>query len=145
MSENVIIISVPTAGDGASAAATFAFVTRGYTPAHQSRASANDTVVNQNGTFQWYYDNGPGPLEWAPFEIICSDRFLRICGGSATQQKANLDYAWQYIGRLGLQDPLGAYQVLWAPGQALERGFRRYPARVGDPLEMLLAVQLIEG
>jgi hypothetical protein len=145
VSHDTIVLSVPTAGKGASAAATFLFFTRGYQAAHQGRASAVDTVVNQNGVFQWYYDNGPGPLEWSPFEIICSDRFSNICGGGATQQKANLDYAWQYIGRLGLQDPLGSYQVLWAPGQALERGFRAYPKQIGDPLEMLLTVQFVEG
>lgn len=138
-------MSVPTAGNGASAAATFLFVTRNYEPPHQGRAMAIDTIVNQNGVFQWIYDNGPGPWEWAPFDIICSDSFSNICGGGATQQYANALYLWQYIGRRGLQDPVGSYDVVWSPDQNLDRGFRRFPVNVGDPIELLLTVQLKEG
>ena len=66
---NPIILSVPTSGDGATAAATYVFYTAGYSPPRQGRSTGQDIVHNQNGVFKYRYDNGPNVYAWEPFQI----------------------------------------------------------------------------
>ena len=109
-----IILSVPTSGSGATAPATHSFYTTRYKPPHQSRASSSDWVRNQNGTFKYRTDNGPGPLLWEPFVIVISDRFSNILG-PATLQAARLEFLWRYTeGPMGFAAPEAVYRVDWS-------------------------------
>lgn len=143
---NVIVMSVPTSGNGATAAATFSFFTDGYKPPRQARAVAWDDVNNQNGHFRYRYDNGPAALSWEPFAVVCSDSpaITGLVGGSATQHYANLSFLWQYTASLGLRSPEGTYTVAW--GQAdMERRFTSFPSAAGDKFEFRVPITLVEG
>jgi hypothetical protein len=147
MNLQTILMSVPTSADGASAAATFRFVTSGYKRPHQGRSSSMDQVHNQNGVFRYIYDNGPNAWEWEPFSILLEDALAGVVGGAATQQKANLDYLWNWTGAIGLAAPEGTYVVGWDPSANYEPEFKRFPAEVGDKIvyEGRVTIQLIEG
>lgn len=141
-----IIISVPTypASPAPTPAATYAFMTSDYQPPQTERAIDSDIVINQNGRFKWVYDNGPGFMRWAPFNIRCEDAFLNLLGWAATRQYSNLFHAWSYPGKLGLKTPDGVYSVHWA-GQALEPQMRQYPLRATDVIEYTVVVQFEEA
>jgi hypothetical protein len=143
MNAQPIIISVPTYG--ATAAATYLFMTSDYKPPQAERALEFDVVVNQNGKFKWLYDNGPGFKKWSPFTIRCEDVFKPLVKGlSATQQYAALQHAWAHPGLLGLAAPDGTYSVHWSQG-ALEPELRQYPVQTGDPIEFSVTVQFEEA
>lgn len=140
---SIIILSVPTSGDGATAAATFAFFTSGYNPPRQPRAVNWDDVANQNGHFRYRYDNGPGPLTWGSFQLVFNDN-LGHAGPSATQQLANFEFLNQYTGILGMKAPEGTYSVAWGKGD-IEHRFNAYPTGVGDKYERRVVVSVVEG
>ena len=144
MQANEIILSVPTSGSGATAAATFSFFTSGYQVPRQGRSISADTVHNHNGIFTYVYDNGPNIRTWQPFEIVCSDKFLNYLG-AATQQHSRFEFLWNYTeGSITLQAPEGVYAVRWSD-QPLERRFARFPSAVGDKIEYRYQVNFEEG
>lgn len=148
MNPNTIIFSVPTSGGGATPAATYSFMSRGYKQPHQGRASGMDTIGNQNGSFRYIYDNGPGPYDWEPFELVLSDRFAGVAGGMATQQAANFLFLWSYTGPMGMRVPGGTYTVAWQPGMDLQREWLSFPTDVGDvrhTFESSVAIAIVEG
>ena len=132
MARNHIVLSVPTSGNGATAAATYSFFTSGYRPPRQSRSISRDVVHNQNGVFTYVYDNGPGVHQWDTFEIRIQDAFTNEVG-SATVQLQRLEFLWRYNeGPMGLRAPEGVYQVGWSD-QPMEKYFFDYPADTGSP------------
>lgn len=137
--ELFIILSVPTSGAGATAAATYSFASRGYKPPRQGRSIGFDDVHNQNGLFRYVYDNGPNNYTWEPFQIVVADEFGGL--GAATVQKDRLEFLWRYIGPIGMQAPDGTYTVTWSDA-ALEKSFESYPHAAGDKLRMALTVNL---
>ena len=139
---NLIVLSIPTSGNGATAAATFLFNTSGYNPPRQARAVGWDDVHNQNGHFRYRYDNGPGALSWSPFQLVFNDDFG--FAGSATQQYANFLFLNQYTGSLGLSAPEGSYQVAWGSSD-IEHRFNVFPHSAGDKYERRVVVNLVEG
>jgi len=139
---NIIILSVPTSGNGATAAATFAFFTSGYQPPRQTRAVNWDDVHNQNGHFRYRYDNGPGALTWGNFQLVFNDS-LAPAGPSATQMLANFNFLNQYTGAMGLAAPDGIYSVAWGKSD-LEHRFGQFPAGVGDKYERRVVVSIVE-
>jgi hypothetical protein len=140
-----ITLSVPTSGGGVTPAATFFFFTSGYSPPREGRSLGEDTVHNQNGVFRYRYDNGPNFREWGSFDIVCADEFTNVCGGGATQQQANLEFLWQYIGKMGLADPFGSYSVGWATDFGLQPRISGKIANVGDKLELRYEIELEEA
>lgn len=145
MRPNEIVFSVPTSGGGATPPATFSFMTSGYKVPRQGRSSGMDTVHNQNGVFRYFYDNGPNSRTWEPFAIVASDAFTSVAGGGATQQAANLDFLWQYVGPMGMQAPEGTYTVGWAPGTEYLPAFTRFPSEVGDKIELRTDINIVEA
>jgi hypothetical protein len=143
-----LILSVPTSAAGATAAATFSFFTTDYRPPRQPRMSSRDVVVNQNGIFPYDYDNGPGLHAWSPFTLSMTDEFPGFLP-SATQQRANLKFLWQYVeGGMRMEGPDGdVYDVHWAPGTDLERQFLARSGAAGDKqrAEQRIIVQFVEG
>lgn len=147
MNPNVITLSHATyvGASGATAAATYLFMTKELKPPEQDRYIDYDVVKNQNGNFKYLYDNGPGFRQWSPFSIICEDKFSSVVGGfTAAQQLAHLLELWDYPGVLIMATPDGVYNVHWAP-QNLGRNYRRFPASVSDPIEYEVVVQFEEG
>lgn len=148
MAEYPLILSVPTSLGGASAAATYSFLTSGYMPPRQPRDASFDSVHNQNGIFNYDYDNGPGPYQWNPFVVMMVDDFVSSGYGSATQQWANFLHLWNYIeGPLGMEAPDGVYSVKWAEGMQLERQFLSRHGAAGDKArrEYRTTIQLREA
>lgn len=144
MQANEIILSVPTSGGGATAAATFSFFTSGYRPPRQGRSISDDTVHNQNGIFVYVYDNGPNVHTWQPFQVVCSDKFENYLG-SATQQLSNFNFLWNYAeGSMTLRAPDGIYAVRWSDAP-LEKDFQQFPAQAGDKIAYRMQVNLKEG
>lgn len=139
--DNLIILSHATYG--ATAAATYRFVTSDYQPPTQERFIEQDVVKNQNGKFKYLYDNGPGFNKWQPFTIHCEKAFASELGASATVQLARLRQMWEHPGLLGLQGPDGVHTVHWAGDH--ERAFRVFPKRVTQALEFTVVVQFEEG
>lgn len=138
-----IILSVPTSGAGSTAAATFTFATVGYRPPRQLRATASDTVKNQNGVTKHVYDNGPGPYEFPQFQVAIHPETERALG-PVEDQWADLQFLWNYLeGPMGMQTPDGVYSVIWSPS-ALEPDFLRYPG-AGDKLDLRVVVTFEEG
>lgn len=147
MELNKIILSHATSvgASGATAAATYIFLTKGYGPPQQGRAIDNDVVINQNGRFKYIYDNGPAFKEWSPFGIILEDGLQNQQGGfGATAHLAHLIEMWEHKGVLGLRAPEATYTVAWARN-ALERNFRVFPKEVGDATEYEVIVQFEEA
>lgn len=139
---NIIILSVPTSGNGATAAATFAFFTSGYQPPRQARAVGWDDVHNQNGHFRYRYDNGPGALSWSPFQLVFNDN-LKPAGPSATQMLSNFAFLNQYTGAMGLAAPEGVYTVAWGKSD-IEHRFTEFPVGAGDKYEWRTVVNIVE-
>lgn len=129
---------------GATAAATYQFMTRGYKPPAETRHVDSDVVHNQNGRFKYLYDNGPGFRRWAPFAILCEDAFESYLGLNAEQQYNRLREMWNHKGLLGLEAADEIYSVHWAQ-DAIEPVFRQYPKQVGDNIEREVTVQFEEG
>lgn len=146
MSEfETIIISMATyvGASGATAAATYSFMTSDYKPPAQERHSDYDVVHNQNGKFKYLYDNGPGFKKWAPFNVHCEEAFVSVLGASAAVQFARLTALWEHPGLLGMKTPDGVYNVHWADN--LERSFRIFPKKTADSREYVVTVQFEEG
>lgn len=129
---------------GATAAATYSFITKGYKPPAQDRDIEVDEVHNQNGRFKYIYDNGPGFKKWAPFSVVCEDIFATVVGAIGATQLSRLREFWDYTGTLGMKAPEAVYTVHWAQ-QALEQNFKIFPKKVGDSLEYEVVVQFEEG
>jgi len=138
-----LIFSVPTSAAGATPAATFAFFSVGYKPPRQNRDTAIDRVHNQNGVFNYVYDNGPGAYEWDQFQIEINDAFANGEPGSADTQWANLQFLWNFQGPIGFAAPEGVYSVGWAAAP-LERQFARYPGSAGDKIVTRVVINLQE-
>lgn len=140
-----IILSVPTSGNGATAAATYSFLSSGYQPPRQQRFTTQDVNKNHNGIHKYRYDNGPGPYVWSPFELVLMDTPNGYVP-SATQQWADLQFLWQYIeGPLQLGAPDGIYRVDWPEGLELERRFVTPHGAAGDKHEYRVTVGFEEG
>lgn len=142
MTPNLVILSHATYG--ATPAATYGFMTRGYKPPAQDRSVSVDTVHNQNGKFKWVFDNGPGFSKWEPFEVLCETAFQNILGANAATQYARLLEMWNHPGTLGMKTPDGTYNVHWAENP-IERAFRAFPVNVGDTMEWAVSVQFEEA
>jgi hypothetical protein len=152
---NLIIFSTPTVGDStltASPAATYVFFSREYRPPLQPRASEQDIVINQNGTFKYNYDNGPGPYRWRPFELVFDDKFakrLAYAVGTTTPISATMQWnafqaLWNHFGPKNMRAPEDVYSVMF-PSQELERQFIQFPRAVGDKIEYTVAIQVEEA
>lgn len=145
---NTLVLSHATYNgpSGATAAATYSFLTKEYKPPTEPRALDKDVVVNQNGKFKYIYDNGPGFKQWAPFSVACEERLSSAVGGfNAAQQYAHLREMWEHRGVLGMQTPDGTYTVAWS--NDLERNFRVFPAQASStaPIEYQVVVQFEEA
>jgi len=143
---NMIILSHATyvGASGATAAATYAFMTKGYKPPSESRYLDKDVVKNQNGQFKYVYDNGPGFRAWSPFQVICENSFTQITGAVAATQYARLRRFWVHPGLLKMQAPDGTYDVHWS-GSDLDQAFKVFPHQVGDVIEYDVTIQFEEG
>lgn len=139
--DNLIILSHATYG--ATAAATYSFVTSDYQPPTQERFIDQDVVKNQNGKFKYLYDNGPGFKKWQPFTIHCERSFATELGAVGATQLARLIQMWEHPGLLGLQGPDGVHTVHWAGDH--ERAFRVFPKMANQALEYTVVVQFEEG
>ena len=129
---------------GATAAATYIFMTKGYKPPAQERYATFDVVKNQNGKFKWLYDNGPGFKRWASFVITCQDAFQSLIGVNAQTQYQRIIQMWDHPGLLILEGPDGVHNIHWAT-DPVEQNFIKFPNQVGDKIEMDVAVQFEEG
>lgn len=129
---------------GATAAATYRFMTKNYTPPAQERHIDFDIVHNQNGKFKYVYDNGPGFKRWPQFMITCQEAFSSLLGANAATQFARLQALWEHRGTLGMSAPEGTYSIHWAT-DPLEQSFLIYPKAVGDKIERDVAVQFEEA
>jgi hypothetical protein len=129
---------------GATAAATYKFMTKGYEPPAQTRHTDFDIVHNQNGKFKYVYDNGPGFRRWPAFMITCQDKFQAIIGANAATQYQRLSELWDYRGILGMSAPEGTYSIHWAI-DPIEQNFIQFPKQVGDVIERDISVQFEEG
>lgn len=139
--DNLIYLSHAT--QGATAAATYSFVTSEYQPPLQERYVDYDIVKNQNGVFKWLYDNGPGMKKLQPFKILCEQAFASVVGATAGGQYARLLEMWNHKGILGLKGPDGVHTVHWAGDH--ERSFRVFPVRSTDPQEFTVVVSFEEA
>ena len=146
MNPNLLTLSHATyvGPSGATAAATYSFVTKGYQPPAQDRHIEYDVVHNQNGLFKYIYDNGPGFRKWAPFSVACENAFASIVGATAAMQLTRLREMWAHPGVLGMSAPDAVYTVHWAQ-QALEQNFKIFPKEVNHLKEYEVVVQFEEG
>lgn len=146
MNPNLLILSHPTyvGPSGATAAATYPFMTKGYKPPAEARHVDMDVVHNQNGKFKYVYDNGPGFRRWSPFAIQCEDRFQALVGANAQNQYARLRQLWNYKGVLKMQIADEIYAVHW-PQENVESAFIIFPREVGDNIEREVTVQFEEA
>jgi len=142
MIPNLIILSHPVYG--ATAAATYAFFSKGYVPPNQERVLETDVVYNQNGKYKYVYDNGPGFKAWAPFTIACENSFTKVLGATAGMQFDRIKEMWNYPGVLGLKAPDGVYLVHWS-ATPVEQAFKAFPASTSDVQEWEVVVQFEEA
>lgn len=144
---NLLTLSHATyvGASGATAAATYQFMTKEFKPPAQARYIANDIVKNQNGKFKYIYDNGPGFKAWSPFSVICENQFQALGLAAAATQFARLKQLWEHPGLMGMAAPDGSvYSVHWSDS-SLEQNFRVFPRRTTDGIEYEVVVQLEEG
>lgn len=146
MNPNLMTLSHPTylGPSGATAAATFNFITRGYQPPAETRHIDFDIVHNQNGRFKYVYDNGPGFRRWNTFEITCQNAFENLVQVNAEQQYARLIRMWNFKGALGMEIAEEVYSVHWAQ-ETVEPAFVQFPREVGDHIERDVRVQFEEA
>lgn len=146
MNPNLIILSHPTyvGASGATAAATYSFISRGYKPPAEDRMIDFDIVNNQNGRFKYIYDNGPGFRRWSQFLVVCDESFQDLLGAAASVQLSNVREIWNYKGSFGMQAPEEVYSVHWAK-DPLERSFIVFPVDPSGPIEQLVAITLEEA
>lgn len=145
MNPNVLTFSRATyvGPSGATAAATYLFMTKDYKPPQEARYLDTDVVKNQNGKFKYVYDNGPGFREWSPFSVMCENVWQQFTGYTAAQQYNNLRSLWEHKGVLGMAAPEGTYVVHWKAN--LEQNFRVFPRSATNPIEREIIVQFEEG
>ena len=146
MNPNLLVLShaTYTGPSGATAAATYAFITRGYRPPAETRHVDSDTVHNQNGKFKYVYDNGPGFRRWPSFVISCQDGFQSLVGVNGEQQYTHLRRLWNYRGIMGMEIAEEVYDVHWAQ-DPMEANFVVFPREVGDQVERDVTVQFEEA
>lgn len=126
--------------------ATYSFMTRGYQPPTQERYIDTDVVKNQNGKFKYVYDNGPGFYQWAPFEIVCDNKFSGALGASAATQYTRLKQIWDNVGSFGFRSPEGTeYPVVHWAQSSHDRQFRVFPKKSADAIEYIVTVEFEEG
>lgn len=132
MNPNVLILSHATyvGPSGATAAATYLFMTSGYRPPAEPRHVDMDIVHNQNGKFKYVYDNGPGFRRWNSFLVRCEDTFTNLVGANAAAQYAHLREMWNHKGVLGLEIAGEVYAVHW-PQETVEPAFVVFPHEAG--------------
>lgn len=136
MNPNLLTLSHPTylGPSGATAAATYQFMTKGYKPPAEPRHVDSDTVHNQNGKFKYVYDNGPGFRRWGGFQVTCQDAFESFLGLNAENQYNRLRRLWNYRGILGMEIAGEVYDVHWA-AETMEPAFVVFPHEVNDVIE----------
>jgi hypothetical protein len=128
MNPDLMILSHATylGPSGATAAATYSFITRGYRPPAEPRHVDSDTVHNQNGKFKYIYDNGPGFRRWSTFQIICQDSFASLVGANASTQYSRLREMWNHKGILGMTIGSETFSVHW-PQENISPAFVVFP------------------
>lgn len=146
MNPNLLVLSHATylGPSGATAAATYSFISRGYESPAEPRHVDSDTVHNQNGKFKYVYDNGPGFRRWGSFTVSCQDVFEKLLGFNAEQQYAHLREMWVHRGLLGMEIAEEVYSVHWAQ-DPVEPNFIIFPREVGDSVERDVSVQFEEA
>lgn len=146
MNPNLLTLSHATylGPSGATAAATYLFMTKGYRPPAENRHIDSDTVHNQNGKFKYVYDNGPGFRRWPSFIVGCESVFAALVGANAEQQYARLREMWNHKGILGMSIAGDSYTVHWAQ-ETLEPAFIQFPVEVNDVIEREISVQFEEA
>lgn len=146
MNPDLIILSHATylGPSGATAAATYKFISRGYQSPAQTRHLDTDTVHNQNGKFKYVYDNGPGFKRWNTFELSLQDTFSPLVGANAAQQYARLLEMWNHKGTLGMAIAGESFSVHWAQ-ETVEPNFIIFPREVGATIERDVRVQFEEA
>lgn len=146
MDLNLLTLSHATyvGASGATAAATYQFMTAGYKPPAEDRHVDSDVVHNQNGKFKYVYDNGPGFVRWASFSVLCETSFSDLLGGNAETQYARLREMWAYRGLLGMEIAEEVYSVHWAK-DPIEPAFVVFPRQVGQVVERRVQVQFEEA
>ena len=146
MNPNLLTLSHATysGASGATAAATYQFITRQYKPPAEDRHVDSDVVHNQNGKFKYVYDNGPGFRRWASFQITCQDAFTDLLGANAEVQYSHIREMWNHPGILGMEIAEEVYDVHWAQ-DPMEPNFVIFPRTVGDRVERDVNVQFEEA
>lgn len=146
MNPNLLTLSHATyvGPSGATAAATYQFITAGYRPPVAPRSADSDVVHNQNGKFKYVYDNGPGFRRWGTFEIRCEEKFTALLGANAAAQYAHILEMWEYRGVLGMEIAGETFTVHWPP-EDQENNFRIFPREAGDTIERVISVQFEEA
>lgn len=146
MNPQLIILSHATylGPSGATAAATYQFVTRGYKPPAEPRHLDSDTVHNQNGKFKYVYDNGPGFRRWSTFQIVCAQAFANILNLNAEQQYAKLREMWNHKGILSMEIAEEVYTVHWAQ-ETVEPAFVVFPKDATSIVERDVNIQFEEA
>ena len=142
MDLNLLTLSHPTYSgpSGATAAATYQFMTSKYQPPAETRHLDSDIVHNQNGKFKYVYDNGPGFRRWAAFSIRCEEAFRDILNGNSETQYARLREMWSFRGILGMEIAEEVYSVHWSQDQ-MEPNFKVFPRQVGHRDEREVKIQ----
>lgn len=146
MNLNLLTLSHPTyvGPSGATAAATYQFMTKNYQPPAETRHLDSDTVHNQRGKFKYVYDNGPGFRRWGSFQITCQSAFEDFLQANALTQYMNLRRMWNFRGIMGLEITDEVYSVHWAQ-ETIEPNFIQFPRQVGDTIERDIQVQFEEA
>lgn len=146
MTLNLLTLSHPTyvGPSGATAAATYQFMTKRYQPPAETRHLDMDIVHNQNGKFKYIYDNGPGFRRWPSFQVTCQDVFEEFLSLNAAQQYENLKKLWAYPGVLGLHLAGESYNVHWSQ-ETLEPSFIKFPVATGATIERDINLQFEEA
>jgi hypothetical protein len=130
---------------GATAAATYQFMTKGYKPPAETRHIDSDIVHNQNGRFKYVYDNGGGFRRWNTFQVSCQQAFQAILGANAQQQYDRLREMWVHKGVLGMTILGDTYSVHWAQDPMEPAFVPQFPVEVGGIVERDISVQFEEA
>lgn len=146
MSYNLITLSHPTyvGPSGATAAATYQFMSSGYEAPAEPRHLDFDVVHNQNGKFKYVYDNGPGFRRFSSFAIACEIPFEDIVQATAEQQYERLLEMWRHRGILGLEAAGEVFNVHWT-ADPVEPNFVIYPQTTDERIERRVTVQFEEA
>lgn len=130
---------------GATAAATYSFMTKGYRPPAETRHLDSDTVHNQNGRFKYVYDNGAGFRRWNTFQVSCQEYFQGLLGVNAQQQYDRLREMWAHKGILKMEIVGDVYNVHWAQDPIEPAFLPTFPKVVGAVIERDVSIQFEEA